>query len=277
MGDEQTNSDDSETDGLQPEEAIEFLKLVQQARDEATEPPIESAESVPKPRKRFRLKAKGRKKQPQPSPAKLEKKETRPQPKRISDEKLQAILDGTEEPAVVLAEISGKTKRPARATKKAPAGSYSKKESRWLEGLLAVALLALVVKTVWSAATESDPTSTATPQAVVVAAAQGQPADLTAVYFARSLALRRYSDAHAFLSEDKGSAISVSDLKDSVDAFVEDHPDSLNNIRIASVQLEGDSAQVFLKVGTNSSLWEISLLRQQDRWLVQGLDGGIDL
>jgi hypothetical protein len=282
MGDAKKNEDDSSDEGLKQEEAIEFLKLVEQARAEGAvpQPTLEEPQDIPKPKKRFGLKSKGKKKKKKPKPKKA------PEPEKISNETVMAILEGQDPPA---ASPPGKASdKPKAEAVKVPRPQPASKNngSRWLVGLMAVAvaLVAFVAKSYWpSSPTPVQATSSPTPvqpsaaPRPTVPATHGQPPDLTTTDFLRALSSKRYSDAHALLSDQKQAELSVTALEQSVSEFMKLNPESLTQVRVHSIQKLGPSAQVFLKVGGSETVWEATLLQQDRRWVVHSIGGGLSI
>jgi hypothetical protein len=276
MGDDEKKEDETPAEGLSSEEAIEFLKLVEEAKAAGNEPgPLEPTPS-PKPRKRFRLKSRGKKKKDVPTPTGTTEVESpkRPQPTKISEEKLMEILKGAEEPPNSLSQPTPKKRTPSKKSANVSL-AFRKKDSHWLEGLLAIALIALLAKTFWpSTLTLKNPPTDPVPS---VATMQRQPPDMTAIYFTRALSLRHYSEALDLMSSERQSQLTVTALESSVSQYLSENPDSLDTVRVASVQKDKGSTQVTLKVGPAQTIWEMTLLQQGDRWVVHDLGGGPSL
>ena len=268
MGEEVGDKESDEFDGgLDPEEAIEFLKLVEQARAETSpeEEPLEELPEPDKPRKRFRLKSKGKKKESE-LPDKEKKSVGPPSTKRMSDGEMRLAPD-----VVARAEAqSQKAKKSARATKaESPQAEPPVKKSRWLEALLACALVASLIHFAWPSASGS-PTEGKTP---VVAPLATQP-DTATVYFLRAVYTERLDEAYALLSSEKQSELDDQRFREVVGAFLRDNKDTLTRVEVDSMKSEGSTAVLSIKTQDQENLWSVDLVKREDFWFVAALRGG---
>ncbi|MCA9780757.1 MAG: hypothetical protein KC800_28750 [Candidatus Eremiobacteraeota bacterium] len=263
MSEEIADKDNDESDeGLNPEEAIEFLRLVEQARAETSpenEPIVEAPPEVEKPKKRFRLKSKGKRKDEKE--AEGTEAPEQPAAKRVTDGEVRLAPD-------VVARAEAKAKKPDRPVKKVPPkqDEPARKRSRWLEGLLACAVLASVVHFAWSGTPAVGSDVRATP---AVQPRLTQP-DTAAVYFLRALYLGRSDEAYLFLATEKKAKLTSEGFNQLVGSYLEENRESLTRVEVDSMENDGSSAQLAIKTQTEN-LWMLELIRQEDSWYISSL------
>ena len=266
MGEEVGDKDNDEFDGgLDPEEAIEFLKLVEQARAEASpeEEPLEELPETDKPKKRFRLKSKGKKRE-----SELSEKSVDPaSAKRMNDGEVRLAPD-----VLARAEAqSQKTRKSARATSKAdsPSADPPERRSRWLEILLAFAIVASLIHFARPSGS-ANPTDDITP----VVAPQATEPDTATVYFLRAVYAERLDEAYALLSSDKQSELGDQKFRELVGAFLKTNKETLTRVEVDSMKSEGSTAVLSIKTQDSENLWSVDLVKQEDFWFVAALRGG---
>lgn len=267
MGEDVGDKDNDEFDGgLNPEEAIEFLKLVEQARSEASpgEEPLEAPPEIDKPRKRFRLKSKGKKKESGSSDGDSSSAESTPA-KRMADGEVRLAPD-----VLARAEAQAKSKKKSsRATAESPSADPPTKKSRWLEALLACAVVASLIHFAWPSAS-ADPKADSRP---VVAPRATQP-DTATVYFLRAVYTERLDEAYALLSSEKQSELGDQRFRELVGAFLLDNKETLTRVEVDSIESDSSNAVLSIRTQDSETLWSVGLVKQEDFWFVSAVRGG---
>jgi hypothetical protein len=269
MGEEVGDKDNDEfEEGLNPEEAVEFLKLVEQARAETPpeEGPLEAPLETDKPKKRFRLKSKGRKKKSD-SPDIDKRAANPPSTKRVSDGVVRLAPD-------VVARSEARAKRtrkssPAKAKADSRSTEPAERKSRWLEVLLACAVVASLIYLA-RPSTPTGPTDDKTP----VIVPQATEPDTAAVYFLRAVYTERLDEAYGLLSPETQGRLGDQGFRELVGAFLRDNKEILTRVEVDSMKSEGSTAVLSIKTQDTENLWSVELVKQEDFWFVAALRGG---
>ena len=262
MSEEVADKDNDEPgEGLNPEEAIEFLRLVEQARAESSPedvPIVEASPDVEKPKKRFRLKSKGKRKDEKESE---ETKSSEQAVRRMTDGEVRLAPD-------VVARAEAEAKKPTKPVRKdsIEQDEPAPKRSRWLEGLLACAVLASVVHFAWGGSRNVPSEVRTTPAAQPRIT---QP-DTAAVYFLRALYLGKNDEAYLYLATEKRAELTSEGFTELVGTYVGENRESLTRVEVDSMENSGSSAQLAIRT-QSENLWLLELVRQGDSWYISSL------
>jgi len=142
-----------------------------------------------------------------------------------------------------------------------------RRSSRWLEVMLAFAVVAFLAQTVWLPGPQT-PETTTTP---LIISKAPQP-DTAAIYFLRALYAGRLQEAYGYLSSKKKQELSEEQFNSLTSEFLKTHRDSLTRFQVSGIETSTASAQLQV-VPFESGPWNVTLKKEENSWYVDSMAG----